>query len=258
VVSSNRVISEGKAKLAKSDYVAARKVLNDALTSGQLSAEDNKAAKQLIAEANKWLIFSPKKFSDDPLAGAYTVQIGDRLSRVAANKSTTWEFLGSINNLSDPKKLRAGQTLKVIEGPFNAVVTKSTFTMDIWLGDPEKKGGVFITSFPVGLGRDDSTPTGVWMVEAQRKLKNPTYFSPRGEGIIEADDPKNPLGEYWIGLTGTDGAALGKMSYGIHGTIEPESIGHQSSLGCIRMRNDDIAMVFNMLVEGKSIVIVRN
>ena len=109
-----------------------------------------------------------------------------------------------INNLSNPKHLRAGQTLKIIKGPFNAVITKSAFTMDIWLGPPEQQGGMYITSFRVGLGQDDSTPTGTWKVESSGKLHNPTYFSPRGQGIIQADDPNNPLGKYWIGLTGTE------------------------------------------------------
>jgi lipoprotein-anchoring transpeptidase ErfK/SrfK len=65
------------------------------------------------------------------------------------------------------------------------------------------------------------------------------------------------LGGYWIGLTGTEGQALGKMSYGIHGTIDPDSIGKQSSMGCIRLRHDDIEMVYEMMVEGKSMVVVR-
>ena len=72
------------------------------------------------------------------------------------------------------------------------------------------------------------------------------------------DDPKNPLGGYWIGLTGTEGQAVGKMSYGIHGTIDQDSIGKQSSMGCIRLRASDIAMVFDMMVEGKSMVVVKD
>lgn len=47
------------------------------------------------------------------------------------------------------------------------------------------------------------------------------------------------------------------MSYGIHGTIDPDSIGKQSSLGCIRLHTDDIAMVYDMLVEGKSMVVLK-
>ena len=90
-----------------------------------------------------------------------------------------------------------------------------------------------------------------------RKLKNPTYYSPRGEGVIQSGDPKNPLGKFWIGLSGIDGHAVGKESYGIHGTIDPDSIGKMASMGCIRMRNEDVAVVYEMLVEGKSLVTVK-
>ena len=206
---------------------------------------------------NQTIVFSTRHFPDDPFGGSVTVEPGKTLGRIAMNYySVTWEYLAQVNELTNPKRLRAGQTLKIIKGPFNAVVTKSAFTMDIWLGPPEKPGSMFITTYRVGLGQDDSTPTGTWMVEPSRKLRNPTYFSPRGQGIIEADDPKNPLGKYWIGLTGTEGQALGQLSYGIHGTIDPTSIGHMSSLGCIRLGDADIAQVFQLLVEGKSMVIV--
>jgi len=130
--------------------------------------------------------------------------------------------------------------------------------MDIYLGGfPGEKSSMFVTEYQVGLGKDDSTPTGTWMVEAGHKLKNPIYYSPRGEGVIAADDPKNPLGGFWIGLAGTDGKAVGQESYGIHGTIEPDSIGKQSSMGCIRMPNEAIPVVYDMLVEGKSLVMVK-
>ena len=115
---------------------------------------------------------------------------------------------------------------------------------------------MYITTYGVGLGKDDSTPTGSWMIKD--KVTHPTYYSPRGEGVINADDPKNPLGPYWLGLTGTDGHAVGKASYGIHGTIDPDSIGKMASMGCIRLHNEDIAMVYELLVEGKSTVLVKD
>jgi lipoprotein-anchoring transpeptidase ErfK/SrfK len=251
-------MADAKVKLDAGDLVGGRKILSDALVSGNLSTADQAAARQLISDANKVLLLSPKHFASDPFASFYTVKSGDRLGKIAADHCMNWEFLARINNLSDPKKLRAGQTLKIIEGPFQAVVTKSTYTIDLYLGDPGKPSSLYVTTFPVGLGLDDSTPTGVWMVEPQHKLKHPTYYSPRGEGIIDSGDPRNPLGPCWIGLTGTDGHALGKLSYGIHGTNDPTSIGHQSSLGCIRMRNEDVAVVYDILVEGKSIVTVRD
>jgi LysM repeat protein len=250
-------IAEGTAKLKAEEFLAGRKIFNNALLSGTLGPNQTATVKQLLSQANQTIVFSTRHFPDDPYGGTVTVQSGQTLAKIAQTYAVPWQFLLQINGLSNPKYLRADQTLKIIKGPFNAVVTKSAFTMDIWLGTPEQQGSMYITTYRVGLGQDDSTPTGTWMVEPSRKLRNPTYFSPRGQGIIEADDPKNPLGKYWIGLTGTEGQAVGKMSYGIHGTIDPSSIGHMSSLGCIRLGDADIAQVFAMLVEGKSVVIVR-
>ena len=71
------------------------------------------------------------------------------------------------------------------------------------------------------------------------------------------DDPKNPLGGYWMGLTGIAGNAVDKNSYGIHGTIEPDTVGKQASMGCIRLRHDDIAFLYDLLVDGKSKVVVK-
>jgi LysM repeat protein len=251
-------IAAGQAKKDAGDVLAARTILNDALLSGKLSPADTETAKKTIAEINQTVVFSPKRFADDPFGGTYSVQSGDLLQKIATKFDITWEALGRLNGISDPKKLRAGQTIKVIHGPFNAVVSKSKFMMDIYLGPPLEKGSMYVTSYPVGLGKDDSTPTGAWLVEAGKKIKNPTYYSPRGEGIIDADDPKNPLGERWVGLTGIDGHAVGKASYGIHGTIDESSIGKMESMGCIRMHNADVEWVFDLMVEGKSIVLVKD
>ena len=66
---------------------------------------------------------------------------------------------------------------------------------------------------------------------------------------MAASDPKNPLGERWIGFYG---------EYGIHGTVEPESVGKRVSLGCVRMYEADVEEVFDLVVTGDSQVEVRN
>jgi lipoprotein-anchoring transpeptidase ErfK/SrfK len=256
--SSGELFARAIAMKDNRDLVGARSLLNDALQSNQLSEPEILHARSIIADINQTVVFSPTRFADDPYGGTYSVKSGDLLKKIADKNDVTWELLCRLNNLSDPKKLRAGATIKLARGPFHAVVNKRAFTMDIYVGAaPGEKGSMYVTTFPVGLGKDDSTPTGVWLVEMHKKIKNPTYFSPRGEGVIDADDPKNPLGEFWIGLTGIDGHAVGKASYGIHGTIEPHTIGRQESMGCIRLLNEDVARVFELLVEGKSQVVVR-
>jgi lipoprotein-anchoring transpeptidase ErfK/SrfK len=256
--SAASLLSEARAKIDAGDLLTARNQLNDMLQSGQLNPADDAAIKAMISQISQTVVFGHDHFPDDPWGGTCTVQPGQSLARIAAAHDTTWELLGRINGI-DPKHLRAGATIKIVEGPFFGVVDKHRFTLDLYLGGlPGEKSSMYVTSVSVGLGRDQSTPVGTWMVEPHHKLKHPTYYSPRGEGVIPADDPKNPLGGYWIGLTGTEGEAVGKMSYGIHGTIDPSSIGKQSSMGCIRLRSEDIALVYDLMVEGKSMVVVKD
>jgi len=258
LVTGKGPLIDGQTLMDAGRLLDARKILNDALQSGQLTASDTQSAKSMMAKINDTVIFSPQRFIGDPWGGVYVVRPGDRLGKIAMEYSTTWQLLSRINGL-DPKALRAGATIKIVRGPFFAVVNKKAFTMDIYIGAlPGDKASMYVKTVEVGLGRDDSTPTGTWAIASGAKLRHPTYYPPEGGAPIEADDPKNPLGGYWIALTGTGGAAVGKTSYGIHGTIDPDSIGKQASMGCIRMGADDISLVFDLMVEGKSTVLVTD
>ena len=72
---------------------------------------------------------------------------------------------------------------------------------------------------------------------------------------FKADDPMNPIGEHWLGLEGIETANASLAGYGIHGTIEPESIGRDMSLGCVRLVAEDIAIVWETLGDGCEIEI---
>jgi lipoprotein-anchoring transpeptidase ErfK/SrfK len=254
--SASTILSEAKSKIDAGEFIAGRAIANNALMSGQLSAADAVAAKHLIAEANKTIIFSPRRFKDEPWATTHAVASGEVLTKIARSFQVTPELLLQINGMTDAKKLRAGAAIKVINGPFHLVVSKRTFNLDVYLGSPGEKGALFVTSFPVGLGKDDSTPQGTWLVTD--RIPNPKWWGARGLPPIESGDPKNPLGKYWLALTGIDGKAEGQQSYGIHGTIEPESIGTQASMGCIRMRNEDVSVVYSLAVSGKTTVVVKD
>ena len=248
-------IADAKSRIEHGKILDARKILNTSLTSGSLSPADARAVKGMLNDLNAIIVFSSKQFPADEFGGSMEVPPRGAIAKIANSHDVSPELLMRINAITDPRRLQAGKPLKVINGPFNAIVDKSDFSLELWIGEPEAKGSMYVTSLPVGLGEHDSTPTGTWAVK--NRLANPAYYSPRGEGVIAADDPKNPLGEYWIGLTGTEGAAVDQKSYGIHGTIEPDSIGKQASMGCIRLRPDDIKKVYEALVDGKSTVTVR-
>ena len=254
---SAKALAEGKAQLDAGNLLGGRTILNEALVGGKLTNEDIQSAKDLIAQANEVLIFSPRRFPEDPYQTAYNIQPGDRPVRFAYKFDTTWEFIARVNGIKDARRLRQGQTLKIIKGPFHAVVSKTTFMVDLYLGSPGDKGSLYVRSYPCGLGRSGSTPTGTWMLQPAGKLKNPKWWGTGDEPAKEADDPQNPLGEFWMGLVGTDGDALGKEGFGIHGTIDPDSIGKEMSHGCIRLVNDNVERLYEVLIDGKSTVIVK-
>ena len=228
--------------------------LTQLLDGGTLSAFDRQAAYAGINRLAEKLFFSPKIVPGDSVSQSYVVKRGDSLAKIARAEKLgiDWRFVQRINGLASERALHPDMPLKLAHGPFDAEVVKSEFRFNVYAGSGAER--VMVASFPCGLGTNDSTPTGLWRVTPENKLKNPTYYSPRGEGIIHADDPNNPLGDFWIGLTGVEGPAAGKTSYGIHGTIHPESIGKMESMGCIRLVNDDVAQVYAMLFEGRSLV----
>ena len=57
----------------------------------------------------------------------------------------------------------------------------------------------------------------------------------------------NPLGGYWLGLTN---------GYGIHGNNKPASIGSPESNGCIRMHNQDVALLVQLIQVGTPVEIL--
>ena len=235
----------------------ARRTLNDALQTGGLDRPTAEAVKARIRDLNQTILFTPtKRYADDPQQSAYTVQSGDLLTKICSKLDVPYGFIARINAVA-PDKIRVGQNLKLVQGPIHAVVDKNHFTIDLYLGAlPGKPGSMYLETFRVGLGESSSTPTGLWEVASGSKTVNPAWTNPRTNEVFGRDDPKNPLGERWIGLTGIAGDAVGAVSYGIHGTIAPESIGTNASMGCIRLKDEDIADLFDMLSEGKSTVLV--
>ncbi len=109
-----------------------------------------------------------------------------------------------------------------------------------------RHGDEVVRVWECGIGRSgDETPLGTFTIGD--KLENPAH-STRG---LSYGDPDNPLGTRWLALL-KDGQ---KSSYGIHGTPDPSGVGGEVSLGCIRMRNDDVNELFEILPRGAEVII---
>jgi LysM repeat protein len=222
--------------------IEARDRLNEVLPMPMSARQQAVVKKQLSELADKWL-FNRVVFPQDRLCGTYEVQRGDQLRRTGTRFKVPYEIVMQINKIARPEALQAGETIKIINGPFHVRVYRSTFTMDLYLQN------TFVRSFPVGLGKPTmETPTGLWSVKSDGKLISPTWTDPISGKTYEPQDADYPLGSRWIGLEGLKGEALGRTGFAIHGTRNPEEIGTAGSQGCIRLLNGDAILVYNLLV----------
>jgi hypothetical protein len=226
--------------------IDARTRLNEALPMPMSRQQRVFVKEQILQLAGKWL-FSRTIFPQDELCGSYTVRPGEMLSAIGRRFKVPHEILMEINNIPVAEALQAAETIKIINGPFHAVVYRSAFTMDLYLQN------TFVKSFPVGLGKSGmETPTGLWLVKPGGKLISPTWTDSISGKTYEAEDPDYPLGSRWIGLEGVGGQAKGRIGFAIHGTKSPEEIGTAGSQGCIRLHNGDAILVYNLLMPGFS------
>ena len=228
--------------------IEARDKLNDALLLPMNNVQQVVIKGKLSGLSDKWL-FSRTVFPKDRLCSNYQVKTGDLLREIGKQNKVPWEVLQEINAISRPELLKAGRMIKVIHGPFHAKIYLSTFTLDLYLQR------TFVRSFRVGVGREGrETPTGLWSVKQGGKMVKPPWSDPETGKLLHYGDPGYALGSRWIALEGLQGNAIGRTGFGIHGTVEPETIGTKSSKGCIRLHNGDVIMIYNLLTPVHSLV----
>lgn len=110
--------------------------------------------------------------------------------------------------------------------------------------------GKLIKTFSVATGAKPSyTPEGLFKV--REKIKNRPYYKEH----IKGGDPRNPLGDRWLGLEVTLKDGTTSYAYGIHGTNNENSIGKHVSAGCIRMHNESVHWLYDKVKVGTKVLI---
>jgi len=119
-------------------------------------------------------------------------------------------------------------------------------TRQIVISIPDRKlavteSGRVIRIFSTAVGAP-RTPSPSGSYQIVQRISDPTWYT---KGKIVPPGKANPLGTRWLGLS--------VKGYGIHGTNNPSSIGHNASHGCIRMRNRDVEQLFEMVEVGDTV-----
>ena len=107
------------------------------------------------------------------------------------------------------------------------------------------EGEAIVVQTPVAIGSDENpTPPGQYFVT----------------DLVDTGDPAGAYGPFAFGLSGHSetlsefGGGDGQL--GIHGTNDPSSIGQPVSHGCVRVPNDTIAQMVDLVPLGTPVTVV--
>jgi LysM repeat protein len=197
--------------------------------SPEISRKEYEDLLDILDALAREVIYSPRHL----LKPVYTTTASDTLASVAEYHKISPELLKNINQLGDSQVLIQGQQLKVIEGPFRGEVNVTTGEMTLYLND------MYACRFPIGVGKDYDSKVGKFEVSEKRTAR--TYYGAGGK-VIQASDPSNPYGGYWIDLGGNC----------IHGSAEMSTT-ELKDAGCISLAPIDATDAFIMLTVGSQV-----
>jgi L,D-transpeptidase ErfK/SrfK len=185
---------------------------------------------------------------------SHTVKPEETLLDIARHYGLGFNELQLLYPTVDPWIPKPGQCLDI---PTQWILPKKT-KGGIVINVPEFRLYWFIpktrlvSTYPVGIGvLDWRTPEGRYRV-VEREL-NPTWEIPKSlqekYGVAQMPPgPDNPLGDRWLGLSGS--------GYGIHGTNFPWGVGRLVSHGCIRLYPEHIERLFDEVTMGTPVEII--
>jgi len=112
-----------------------------------------------------------------------------------------------------------------------------------------------VAAYPVTVGSaQTASPIGEWKVSRITKIPRFRWDEQMlkhghrsGNFHMLPPGPNSPVGVIWI--------ALNKKGIGLHGTNEPESVGHAVSHGCVRLANWDVVRLAQKVKPGMPVSI---
>ena len=227
--------------LTKNETLDAYEQLSTMYFYDEMTPQERQYVARHLDQLAGGILFSPRHHVLEP---PYIVREGDTIESIAANYKITPELLRKLNRIDENGSAAAGMSLKVIRGPLDAHIYPHRHEIVVVSRDR------YACRFPISVGFSYAGQAGRFTV--QEKARDRAWQLALGQGTFEPGDPDNPLGSRWIELSKDQG------TIGIHGTNTPQTIGTtRQSGGFFGLREQDISEVFDMLVVGSNVTIVR-
>ncbi len=150
-----------QAALDRGDLKLAHQLLSKWHGNDLLTPSETDRVETLLGQLAGTVIYS----TEHQLEPARVVKPGETLETISKEYNVPSQLLAKINGIQTPDQLRPGQELKVVRGPFSAIVDLRRNEMTLMVDD--RYAGKFRVSVPPGTTLSD----GQWLVD--QKLAGP-------------------------------------------------------------------------------------
>jgi LysM domain len=152
-----------QAALERGDLAAAHQLLSKWYNDDSLTPAEAEKVESLLGQLAGSVVYS----TEHELEPAYTVRPGQTLESIAKDYNVPWQLLAKINGVPAVDAVQPGQKLKVMRGPFSAVVDLRRNQLTLMLD------GRYAGKFPITVPTGSTVTDGQWLVD-QKLITAPT------------------------------------------------------------------------------------
>ena len=150
-----------QAALERGELARAHLLLSQWYEDPSLTPAESQQVDRLLGQLAGTVVYS----TEHRLEPAYVVQPGETLDTIAGKYNVPWQLLAKVNGIPAADQVQPGQELKVVRGPFAAVVELGKGQMTLMLD------GRYAGKFPVMVEPAAAMGEGEWIVN--QKLATP-------------------------------------------------------------------------------------
>lgn len=220
----------GTSLLNQGHIAQGRAALNAAL---QVLGTDNRAPllRQQLATLNEGVFLGSAVVPEDPAAPFIEIQPGDSFLKLGRRYFIPAPLLEKLNPNLNPRNLKPGSGIKIVQGPFHLRFAKAAHRLDLYARD------LYVKSFSAQVEEGDFLPRGVYRMKAAAKIS------------VGA--------KLWVGFEGASADARAISIGWIYGSAGPR-LGRNNGLASgLKLGDDDLRQLYNVLVESRSLLKVE-
>jgi len=144
-----------QATLDRGEFATAHQLLSRWYNDPTLTPTDAEMVETLLSQLAGTVVYS----TEHQLEPAHVVKPGESLETIAKQYNVPWQLLAKINGIAAADQVQPGQELKVVRGPFSALVDLSRKQLTLMVGDR------YAGKFPITVPSLAAVAEGQWRVD---------------------------------------------------------------------------------------------